>query len=255
MFAPTFMASEAFVHTRSAAVLLGALVLGATSVQAQSGSATVDTRSSLYLAGGNAYTATPPGGATGGGIAPAAIALDAGAGRVLRVDASGTSFFCENSTCGPTSPDGPSIGSTDLNSSGSIAGLVAPSAGFLAGVFLGPSLPGSAPGRLTFATTDFTSVAPALGQIFFVGNGFTSGGVQQQFLVPDLATSLYFGIADGGSFFGNPGFYNDNVGTYTARYSVTAGSVVPEPSTWVLLGTGLLAVGGVARRRATARRA
>ncbi|MDF1504385.1 PEP-CTERM sorting domain-containing protein [Roseisolibacter sp. H3M3-2] len=235
--------------TRSAAVLLGALALGATSVQAQSGSATVDTRTSLYLAGGNAYTATPPGGPTGGGIAPTAIALDAGAGRVLRVDASGTSFFCDGNTCGTASPDGPSIGATDLNSSGSIAGLTAPTSGFLAAVFLGPSLPGSAPARLSFAGTDFASAAPQLGQIFFVGNGFTSGGVQQQFLVPDAATRLYFGIADGGSFFGDPGFYNDNVGTFTARYDVAAGSVVPEPSTYVLLGSGLVALAGVARRR------
>jgi hypothetical protein len=34
-----------------------------------------------------------------------------------------------------------------------------------------------------------------------------------------------------------------------SSYTIAAVSTVPEPGTWALLGTGLLAVGGVAARR------
>jgi hypothetical protein len=41
--------------------------------------------------------------------------------------------------------------------------------------------------------------------------------------------------------------------TGSVRLSSASGTVVtPEPSTWALLGTGLLAVGGIAARRRTA---
>lgn len=227
--------------------LVAALALAvAAPAYAQSGSAAVNTQTSVYLAGGNSYTFAPVG---GGGLTPTAINLTAGTGRVLRVDASGTATFCPGATCGTAGPDGPSIASTNINASGRISGITAPTSGFLAAVFLGPSLPASAPAALDFniLTTDFTSLSPLIGQVFFVGNGFTAGSVQQSFFVPDGATTLYFGIADGNAFQGDPGFYDDNVGTYTARYSVTA-AVVPEPSTLLLLGGGIVGL-AVARRR------
>ena len=233
----------------SPALALVGLLAAASSLSAQSGVSTVDVQWSVYLAGGNTYTAAPAG---GGGTAPPAIGLDAGTGRVLTVMATGTASFCGGGTCPTPGPDGPSIGGTNLLPSGAISGIVAPSSGFLAGVFLGGSLPAFAPSSLDFAalTTNFTTLSPQLGQIFFIGNGTTSGGVQQQFLVPDGATRLYFGIADGFGFQGAPGYYADNLGSYTAAYAITGASVVPEPATVLLLGSGLLALGGVARRRA-----
>ena len=238
------------LRIRNAAAGVVAAIFGMIPAQlvAQSGSAAVNTQMSVYLAGGNAYTTPTP---NGGGLSPFEIILAAGTGRVLRVDASGTATFCPGGTCGTPSPDGPSIGGTDLNSSGVISGILAPTSGFLAGVFLGPSLPGAAPARMDFNVlgTSFATLSGIqLGQTFFIGDGFGAGSVQQQFFVPDGATRLYLGIADGGGFVGNPDFYADNVGTYTARYSITA---VPEPSTVALIATGLAALLFIRRRRTT----
>jgi len=199
---------------------------------------------STYPAGGNTYSISPSG---GGGLLPFAIPLNAGTGQILTFSSvTGTATFCPGGACGTPSPDGPSIGGTSLTSSGSISGVLSSSSGFLAGVFLGGSLPLAAPVSLNFADLNFLSVSPMLGQQFFIGNGFTTGAVQQQFFVPNGATMLYFGIADGGSFNGAPGFYDDNVGSYTANFSITA---VPEPSTVALLAAGLVAMGYIRSRR------
>jgi len=213
---------------------------------AQSGSAAVPTTFSIYLAGGNTYSVAP---ANGGGLSPFLVTLLAGTGRVLRVIATGTGSFCPGATCATTSPDGPAatLPTTNLNASGKISGIIASNSGFLAGVFLGPTLPSVAPATLNFGSLDFLTLSPLLGQQFFIGDGFTSTSVQQQFFIPDNAIAWYFGIADGGAYSGNPDFYGDNAGTYTARYDVT--STVPEPATLLLLTAGLLAMATTARRR------
>jgi hypothetical protein len=159
-------------------------------LHAQSGSAAVSTQMSIYLAGGNTYSSAPSG---GGGLSPFLINLDPGVGRILRVDASGSATFCPNLTCPSSTPDGPAIGATNLNSSGVISGIIAPTSGFLVGVFLGAGLPATAPTSLNFTilTTEFLSLSGLLlGQQFFIGNGFTSSNQQQLFHVPDGATRL-----------------------------------------------------------------
>ena len=207
------------------------------SANAQSGSLSIDTRTNLFLAGGNA--------GTGGGLTPTAVNLNAGTNRILTISsATGTAFFC-TSTCLGT-PEGGAIANTDVSSSGAIAGIIAPSpaSGFLAGLFLGPSLPAVAPTRLNFnGGLDFATLSPLAGQVFFIGNGLTSGSLTQQFFVPDGATRLYFGIADAFGFVGAPDAYSDNVGSYGFNYAVSAGAVsaVPEPSTVALFAVGALA--------------
>jgi hypothetical protein len=71
----------------------------------------------------------------------------------------------------------------------------------------------------------------------------------QQFLVPDGATQLYFGIADGLAFSGPPEFYDDNLGTYSVEYAVSGASSVPEPVTASLVTLGLLGLWATRRRR------
>lgn len=245
--------------TRSFAALLVSSVALSASAAAQSGTVSVGATQSLYLAGGNAYSAVPGCGAPGcvppdgGGIAPVSIALTSGTGRVLTFSSVlGTMSFCPGNTCVTSNPDGPAppLISTGLNSSGAISGISAGTAGFLGGVFLGAGLPASAPASLDFNTigTEFLSLNPVLGQLFFIGDGSTAASVTQQFFVPDGATTLYLGIADGFSFWGDPGAYDDNEGAYRASYTVQ--STVPEPSTFLLMAVGAVAVFALRRRRA-----
>jgi hypothetical protein len=215
------------------------------SVSAQSGSAAVSGLMSVYQSGGNV--------SDDGGISPFLITLNPGTGRVLTFSSvTGTASFCVGGACATPSPDGPAIGGTNLTSAGSISGILAPTSGFLAGVFLGPSLPAGAPPSMDFntITTDFLSIAPLLGHTFFIGDGRTSLNVMQQFLIPDGATRLYLGVADGFNFFGPPDFYEDNAGGYTANYSVSGAiTAVPEPASFILTATGLGVLLVMNRRR------
>lgn len=98
----------------------------------------------------------------------------------------------------------------------------------LFGVFLNDSQPNTtgAPPALNFSTAasmDFTSLSPQLKQPFFIGDGFTSSGVTQQFVAPAGATRLFLGVYDQ---FG----YSNNVGSY----SVTSAQVNPNTPPAVL---------------------
>jgi len=128
----------------------------------------------------------------------------------------------------------------------------------LMGVFLGPDDPtgGSTPAQLSFVGgLDFSSLAPGIGQIFFIGDGLTSfsfdasapDGDAQLFHVPAGATRLFLGTSDGFGWFNNGGSF-----TVDVRLS-SRPEPVPEPGTLLLLVLGLAGAGLVSiRRRRTA---
>lgn len=127
---------------------------------------------------------------------------------------------------------------------------------FLAGVFLTDAAPsGPAPASLDFSSTaigrNFSSLASALQQTFYIGDGLTGegSGAAQSFLVPDTATRLFLGFVDGAYFVGGPDYYDNNVGSFAVTLQV-----VPEIDPDALISAGALLIAVLAfieRHRAT----
>jgi hypothetical protein len=103
--------------------------------------------------------------------------------------------------------------------------------------------------------TRFVTLSPELQQIFFIGDGLkrTGSGSVQTFIAPPGATRLYLGVADGTQWSDNTGAFDVcvNCGLVLER---SAGSTVPEPSTWAMLLLGFAGLGYAAFRH-TPRRA
>ncbi len=180
---------------------------------------------------------------TGGDIVRA---LDAAVGGVNFFNGFGPPFF------GPSGNEG---AGSSLTAFGGISGYLGPQ-GPLTGVFLTDAVPSAGPpGTLDFSTPalrDFASLSPAIGQIFYIGDGKTTGGVFQQFIAPAGATRLFLAIPDGFGFAGAPGAYDDNDGSYRIRIGVNEVPVIaaiPEPETYAMMLAGLGLLGTVARRR------
>lgn len=84
----------------------------------------------------------------------------------------------------------------------------------LVGIFLDNSSPNSTPtgAEMNFSSyesRDFSTLAPGLKQVFFIGDGVNSAGQLQKFTVPAGATRLYLGLMD------EKGWWWDNYGTVT----------------------------------------
>jgi hypothetical protein len=87
---------------------------------------------------------------------------------------------------------------TVLASNG-LSGLIdATSFWYLTGVFIGPGTPGGSPPPSVDFTLrhELTVLEPALGQVFFIGDGRTSDGVAHLFRVPRGSTRLFLGMVD-----------------------------------------------------------
>ncbi|HSW01144.1 MAG TPA: PEP-CTERM sorting domain-containing protein [Sedimentisphaerales bacterium] len=171
--------------------------------------------------------------------------------RVMDPAVGGISFF---NGFGPPlyGPGGNGLGGSNLTALDGISGYKGP----LVGVFLDAGIPssGPAPATLDFTPsglgTDFLTLSPALRQVFYIGDGVTSGNAFQEFIAPAGATRLALGIPDGFGFVGAPGAYDDNDGAYRVRVGINTLPTVPAPGTIVLgaFGTGL--AGWLRRRRA-----
>ncbi|MGH9674664.1 MAG: PEP-CTERM sorting domain-containing protein [Bryobacteraceae bacterium] len=142
-------------------------------------------------------------------------------------------------------PDGSTLSSHNFGAQFGMSDLGAP-LNSLAGVFLGdvePYLVLPPPPALTWGAQNlgnYLNLSPLLQQTFFIGDGWTDHGKKQTITIPNGATRLYLGTLDGFE-------WNNNIG----EFSVNVESM-PEPSTAVLLGSALIAVGlfGRLRRRA-----
>jgi hypothetical protein len=129
----------------------------------------------------------------------------------------------------------------------------------LAGVFLEDRLPLSPPPGLAFEAGDrkwpgainigFTALSPAIGQVFFIGDGHTGFNAPshkiQLFNVPPTATHLYLGMVDSCCcIFLSGGCYSDNSGALTAQFTIYGGNGIDLPiatatmpsSKWLNLG-------------------
>jgi Flp pilus assembly protein TadG len=84
----------------------------------------------------------------------------------------------------------------------------------LVGIFLGANAPNQTSdpsGNLDFSDSgkrDFSTLSPALKQIFFIGDGRRDNGEVQQFVVPTGATRLFIGTWDSYE-------WNNNIGSFT----------------------------------------
>jgi hypothetical protein len=177
-------------------------------------------------------------------------------GDVIRVAdpaVGGVNFF--NGFAPPSfGPGGNGLAGSSLSGLGGISGYAGPQ-GPLTGVFLGdgvPNDPTTRPATLDFTPAglgiEFASVSPLLGQIFYIGDGVTSGGDYQDFIVPVGATRLFLGIPDGFGFGGAPGAYDDNDGAYRVTIGINQ-NPVPEPGALALLGMAAMAAFGARRGR------
>jgi hypothetical protein len=169
------------------------------------------------------------------------IGLPIALGGTLRFTATGA---VSNTCCDPVGPDGAQFVPHDAGAQNGIANVVAP-LNSLVGVFLGAGQPDSsaAPPALDFSAlgTAFSSLAPGLKQVFFIGDGLTGtgSGSPQSFTIPAGATRLFLGTMDGFE-------WSNNTGEFTVEVTQKA---VPEPATALVGGAGLLLLGAVAHRR------
>jgi len=185
---------------------------------------------------------------------PPVIAVSAGdVIRALDPAVGGISFF--NGFGGTIfGPGGNGLSGSNLTALDGISGYLGPQ-GPLAGVFLDDSIPnGSAPATLDFTIgglgTEFMSLSPMLGQVFYIGDGKTTLGDFHTFIAPANATRLALGIPDGFGFVGAPGAYDDNDGRYQIRLGINEIPDIPVPAAIWLFGSGLLGLVGFGRASA-----
>jgi hypothetical protein len=232
-----------------AAIGLGLAVTNVNPVKAAQ--LTISGNSNIFGAG--KISAPAPGGGTGGKL-PALYNFAAAAGQVLTFsNISGNVSYAPFPEVSNVSGDGRAPFGTNISSYGGISGIRNDNAiAFLVGVFLNDSEPtGSGPSPLDFTNnTSFAELSPQLNQTFFIGDGLTGSGVGniQRFLVPDQATRLFLGFADGNGIQGLPAYYNDNTGSVVANFELQSpAEPVPEPCT--ILGTLAFAAWGVTNKR------
>ena len=175
----------------------------------------IDSRSDLYSAG------LPVASTDRGGVLPSKLTLQPGGGYIVLSQVHGKVGCAGSSDYGADGGDCVSA-RTELNAADHVSGIVdGERTLFITGVFLSDQ-PGPAPAGLDFSANALgmsrERYEPQLGQSFFVGDGLTGtgSGAPQRFVIPQGATALYLGFADGNFFAGDPSWYSDNTGSIAA---------------------------------------
>jgi len=151
---------------------------------------------------------------------PPTFGFTAGPGKILTiVAASGATDCCSSSTPSTPPNGGDELSGTDLNAFEDLSGIALPvSTTFISAVFTNErSSDNAPPADFDYTNVDTTTTvefSPLLNQVFLVGDGSTSNGTTQSFFVPESATAVSFGVADGFGFTGNPGAYDGNTGEW-----------------------------------------
>jgi hypothetical protein len=176
-----------------------------------------------------------------GASPPLAYVFRAGSGQVLEFFSVVGEWTCNVNTNQPYSadgtsnPDGGCYPRANINPTGPFSGYDNTDyQGAMVGMFLECGLPTTTAPTLRFYVndgsqggikTDFTVLQPAIGQVFFVGDGLTGTGTgtRQLFLVPPTATHLYLAYVDScsSSGFSGPGCYFDNAGVITVALKIS----------------------------------
>jgi uncharacterized repeat protein (TIGR01451 family) len=205
------------------------LALGLLCLQANAITVTVPGASNPWLAGAANGTT----GLYGQDVAPAQspVSVVVQAGDTLSFFTTGT---VEPPTTGIT-PEGNKSLLRNHPAFNGIGGITNAPLYSLIGVFLDASVPatGGEPSDLDFsgATRDYTTLAPALRQPFFIGNGMDKTGTRQQITVPTGATRLLLG-----SMFEHSWYYR------TGSFKVTV-ETAPTPSNGITWGTPFTVTG------------
>ncbi|NLD35767.1 MAG: PEP-CTERM sorting domain-containing protein [Desulfatiglans sp.] len=216
---------------------------------------TIDSKSNIYGAG-HSEPPAPTGNTSGAGILPPVYYITENSPYILTFS-SITGLKSYNSGANWWDAEGYQIwdDSRAFPSWDGISGMETNSFQFLAGVFLDDNEPRDpAPLSLDFGPTgltrNFTEVSPEIAQLFFIGDGKTDSGLTQSFFIPENATRLYLGFIDTNTDVPTllPGSYFDNVGSVTATFEISS-TPVPEPSTILLLLTGIIGLTGYRLRK------
>jgi HYR domain len=176
---------------------------------------------------GAGYSDAPEPGGGGGGTLPPGWRLPEGSARVVAFPSVTGMVSPIESSYPFNGPEGVGdAGSTDIETWRGISGILDGKNGmFLVGVFLADDAPMvPAPPRLDFTAKErFATLAPLIGQTFFIGDGNN-----RRYEVPATASRLYLGFADAynGMFWhGQPGYFGNNRG----HLDVVASGVLDGP--------------------------
>jgi hypothetical protein len=168
------------------------------------------------------------------GIAPADYSFPARPFQTLKFSSVDGAWTCSTGAAefGADGTTGDGCPTIDMETVGTFSGYESVDfLGAMVGLFLEDALPAAAPVSLQFYVTDnaqggiqtdFKTLSPKIGQVFFIGDGLTGTGTgsMQLFEVPATATHLYLGYIDACNGGPVPSCYSDNAGSQLAVFQI-----------------------------------